>query len=161
MLALCAQYQFRAVGSRMNSTVGDALGVAPAASWPTVSASASQLAQQALVDRPPPRTAGARTVQWPQQTATQLPSHEGDRGTAVGQVGHRVAGRSAVEPAHQSETGVRIVANLAHLRQGEFCRRRHQAILPDSTDDANRAGKEQIELDGPGRTDADADRNRS
>lgn len=28
------------------------------------------VAQQALVDRPPPRTAGARTVQWPEQTAT-------------------------------------------------------------------------------------------
>ena len=71
------------------------------------------VAQQSLVDRPPPRAAGRRRVERIEHAAARLPAHERQRRPAERQVSRRAARRAVVHPRHQRETRRRIVARGA------------------------------------------------
>jgi hypothetical protein len=79
----------------------------------------ASVAQQPLVDRPPPDAAGRRRVERIQQTAARLPAHERQRRAPERQMARCAARRPAEHPRHQRDTRRRIVAHGRDLRLGE------------------------------------------
>ena len=78
----------------------------------------ASVAQQPLVDRPPPRAARRRRVERIEHAAARLPAHERQRRPPERQVPRRAARRPAEHPRHQREARRGIVAHGRDLRLG-------------------------------------------
>ena len=117
MLALWARYQVRPVGRAMNASQSRTAGDDGApASPPSERDGLAAVAQQPLVDRPPPRAAGRRRVERGEHPAARLPAHERQRRPPERQVSRRAARRPVVGPGEQREPRRRIVAHGRDLR---------------------------------------------
>jgi hypothetical protein len=79
----------------------------------------ASVAQQPLVDRPPPHAARRRCVERIEHAAARLPAHERQRGAPERKVSRRSARRPAEHPGHQGEARCRIVAHGRDLGRGQ------------------------------------------
>src|SRR6202000_2958905 len=81
------------------------------------------VAEDALVDRTPPRTTGTVTERWLQHTPPQLPAHERHRRPAKRKMPGCLAKRTVVAALHQSDPTGWVVADRGHLLLGPGCGR--------------------------------------
>ena len=117
MLALCARYQLRPVGSRAELQPEPHGLRRRLAGQPTQQPDRfASVPQQSLVHRAPPHAAGRGRVERVEDTALRLPAHERQRRPSERQVSRRAARRPVEQPRHQCKTRRRIVAHRRDLR---------------------------------------------
>ena len=96
----------------------------------------ADVAEQALVDRPPPWASRRRGVDRVEKSSPQLPSHERRRGLPVGKIAAVHVRWDPILAAHQGQPSIRVVPDGGDAGECDLAGRLpgHQSIVPIGAD---------------------------